>query len=168
MEFGQAYQAFLAGQGDVLALNPPLSYKTVEHGWIDAGSMTALSIPLNDTLVCNPKTFKDPKKQYALEKYLEFLYDANEIMRANLPLAEDRLLAWYKQNGSNVAPEDVAKEIRTRLLLTRADARSRVTVGAAAKGMAEFMVSVGTLQADKLPRFTTNVNTDLWKKVVLK
>jgi len=168
MDFASAYQAFLAGQGDVVALNPPTSYKAAENGWIDVGSMTALNIPLNDTMVVNPKSFNNPKLKAAVEKYMSILFDANEAFRANPALQEERLLAWYKENGSNVSPADVAKEVRTRLLLTREDARTRITVGASAKQMATFNSSLGTLEASKLPKFDTNVNTELWNRVIKK
>lgn len=166
MEFASAYQAFLAGQGDIVALNPPLSYKAGEHGWVDAASMVALDMPLCDSLVCNPKSYEDPDLRYAIEKYLEFIFDANEILRADTPLAEERLLAWYKENGSDVSPEDVASELQTRFLLTREEARTKITVGASAKTMATFMVEVGTLEADKLPKFDSNVKTEIWDKVL--
>ena len=168
MDFASAYQAFLAGQGDIVALNPPTSYKAEENGWIDVGSMTALSIPLNDTMVVNPKSFNNPKLRDAVEKYMSLLLDANELFRANPKLQEERLLAWYKENGSNVAPADVAKEVKTRLLITREEARTKIKVGASAKQMATFNSSLGTLEASKLPKFDTNVNTELWNRVINK
>ena len=168
MDFAPAHQAFLAGHGDVVAQNPPVSFRAKEQGWINAASMDALHLPLYDSIVVNPKTYDNPDKRWALEKFLELQFEANEMLMANKSLAEDRLAAWYRENGSSVTAVDVANEIAAKKFFTRQDARTTLVLGAAATQMAEFMVSAGTLEANKLPKFKTNVRNEAWNAVINK
>ena len=166
MDFAPAHQAYLAGHGDIVAQNPPMSFRAMEQGWINAASMDALFLPLTDSVVVNPKTFNNPDKRWALEKFLELQFDANEILNADKALAEDRLAAWYRDNGASVTAVDVAFEVAAKKFFTREEARSTLVLGAAAKQMAEFMAFAGTLEADRLPKFTSNVRSEIWNAVI--
>ena len=51
MDTAQGYQAFLAGEGDVVGLMPPFSFMALDNGWVNIGGLKQLDIPVVDMMV---------------------------------------------------------------------------------------------------------------------
>lgn len=163
MEYAQAYQAFLAGQGDIVGLNTPLSYKARDNGWISVGSLGDLKIPQVDGLMANKNSYE--KKKEILVKFVQLVYRANDEM-AKDPEVEVKVLSdWFKQNGQTVNEKDVRTEAKTRPLITSEMAKSKKH-GDALKMTAEFMASIGKLQTEKLQKFDTNITDEIVKEAL--
>ena len=163
MDFPQAYQAFLAGQGDVVALNPPFSFMAHEKGWINVGSLTDLKVPQYDNVVANKNSYTGKKD--LLVKYVKLLFRANKELKSNYELEVKELSNWYKQNGQNIEEKLIRAEVSARPLLTADDARNK-KLGDSIKTTAEFMASIGKLQTDKLPIIDKNVVDDILKEAL--
>lgn len=163
MEQASAYQAFLAGEGDAVALAPPFSYNAEEQGWICVADLNNMDVPQREAVIATPKAYKE--KHSLLVAFTKALFEANEALRAD-PEMEARLLAeWYKTNGSETAEAVVKKEVETRPLLTSEEARNE-ELGAATRLNAEFFVELGTLEASKLPIYDTNIVTDIIEEAI--
>lgn len=163
MEYAQAYQAFLAGQGDIVGLNPPLSYKARENGWIPVASLNSLKIPQYDQLMVNKKSYES--KRAELVKFVKLMYRANAELMQN-PETEVKVLSdWYKENGQTIDEKTVREEVRTRPLLTAEDVKKKA-LGDSLKVTAEFMASIGKLQTEKLPIFDKNIVDDILQEAL--
>lgn len=163
MDYAQAYQAFLAGQGDIVALNPPLSFVAEEKGWINAGSLIDLKIPQYDNVVASKKAYET--KKVLLTKLVKLMYRANAELKQNQDVEVKMLSDWYKQNGQNIETKLVRAEVQARPLLTADDAKKK-PLGDSIKTTAEFMASIGKLQTEKLPIIDKNVVGDILKAVL--
>jgi sulfonate transport system substrate-binding protein len=160
MDYPQAYQAFLAGQGDIIALNPPLSFVAEEKGWINVGSLTDLKIPQYDNVVASKDAYTT--KKALLVKFVKLMFRANAELKQNQDLEVKILSDWYKQNGQNIETKLVRAEVQVRPLLTAADAKKK-PLGDSIKTTAGFMATIGKLQTDKLPIIDKNVVGDILK-----
>lgn len=163
MEQASAYQAFLAGEGDAVALAPPFSYSAEEQGWICVADLNNMDIPQREGVIATPKAYNE--KHDLLVAFIKALFEANEALRDD-PEMEVRLLSdWYKANGSETAEEIVRKEVETRPLMTVEDACGE-ELGAATRMNAEFFVELGTLEASKLPVYDTNIVSDILEEAI--
>lgn len=158
MEYAQAYQAFLAGQGDLIALNPPLSFLAREKGWVVVGSLKDLKIPQYDSVLVSKNAYQTKKN--LLVKFVKLMYRANAELTKDPELEAKELSEWYKQNGQNIEEKLVKAEVAARPLLTIEEARKK-QLGDSMKTTAEFMASIGKLQTEKLPIFDRNIVNDI-------
>jgi sulfonate transport system substrate-binding protein len=163
MDYAQAYQAFQAGQGDLIALNPPLSFLAHEKGWVSVGSLTDLKIPQYDNVLASKKAYETKKD--LLVKFVKLMFRANAELKKNPALEAKELSSWYKQNGQNIEDKIVKAEVASRPLLTATDARKK-PLGDSMKTTAEFMASIGKLQTEKLPIFDKNIVDDVLKSAL--
>lgn len=154
MDVPQAYQAFLAGEGDVVGLNPPFSFNAVENGWVNVGGLKELDIPFVDMLMCNKRSI--PKKEEYIATFVRLIYEANAELQKDPDMAEKMLAEYFKENGSEVSAEAVRQDIERIQFLTKEDMKTR-EMGQFIKMMAEFMAGIGKIETDKLPLFETNV-----------
>lgn len=160
MEYPQAYQAFLAGQGDLIALNPPLSFLAREKGWVVVGSLKDLNIPQYDNVLASKNAYI--RKKDLLVKFVKLMYHANAELMKDPELETKELSDWYKQNGQNIEEKLVKAEVAARPLLTIEEVQKK-PLGDSMKMTAEFMASIGKLQTEKLPIFDKNIVDDVLK-----
>lgn len=163
MEQASAYQAFLAGEGDAVALAPPFSYNAEEQGWICVADLNNMDVPQREAVIATPKAYKE--KHDLLVAFTRALFEANEALRADPEMEAQLLAEWYKENGSETAEAVVKKEVETRPLLTAKEACSE-ELGAATRLNAEFFVELGTLEVSKLPVYDTNIVTDILEEAI--
>ncbi len=154
MTYAQGWQAFQSGQGDVVALGYPLSYEAQQKGYIKVGGLTSLGVPYNDVLVANEKSY-DAKKDLII-KYVSLLYKANDEIENDKEGKKALLKKWYTENGQDVDDKAVELEALNKPFITTDKAKTWKH-GESTKLFAEFMVSIGKLQAEKLPIYDKNL-----------
>jgi len=162
MEFAQAYQAFMSGQGDIVALNPPFCFNAADEGMIEVAPVEDLDIALNDMVFANKKTYESKKE--IIKKFLELVYRANEDFSNDQKLKEETLSNWYKVNGSEVEADVISREA-TKRSFTIEDIKN-IETGSTLIDTAEFFASIGKLEMSKLPTIKENINDELVKEIV--
>lgn len=161
MEYAQAYQAFISGQGDMVALNPPFCFSILNDGMIDVAPAEELEIKLNDMVFANKKTIEDNKT--IITKCIELIYKAGGELEADQTMKEAALGSWYKINGSEVAPEILKSEAKKKLYTLEDIAAMESSVGSTLLTTADFFASVGKIETDKLPVIKSNINDEIIK-----
>lgn len=161
MEFPQAYQAFLTGEGDIVALAPPFSFQAKEdNGWVAVCSFDAVGATNCDTLMVNKNSY-EPKKELLI-KFVKLVFRANDELMSD-PAARVKLgMDWYKENGQQLTEKQVTDEAKLRPLITSEEAKN-FPHGAWVKGLGTFFVSIGKIEKDKLPLFDTNITDEIIK-----
>lgn len=162
MEFAQAYQAFMSGQGDIVALNPPFCFNAADEGMIEVAPVEDLGVELHDMVFANKKSYEDKKE--IIKKFLELLYRANEDFEKDQELKERVLRDWYKVNGVEVEDEVIKREA-TKAAYTIEDIR-KMEVGDTLIATAEFFASIGNIETSKLPIIKDNINDELVKEIL--
>ena len=165
MEYAQAYQAFLAGEGDIVALNPPLSYEAEKNGWINIGGFNELDILQADSMVVSKDAFENKKE--LLASLVELVFEVNETLRGDVDLEVSVLSDWYSENGSETDVETVTTEVLGRPLLTKEDAQNR-PLGGACLTISEFNVYLGTLEEATLETIRNQIKPDILDMVLAK
>lgn len=166
MDTSQGYQAFLAGEGDIVGLMPPFSFMAEdENGWINIGGLKELGIPVVDMMVANSKSLEDAATAELVVKFMDAVYEANAALNDDPEMAKDLLAQYYTENASEVDEANIEQDVNRVHFLTKDDLKDWDN-GAFLKEMAEFMNGIGTVEDDKMPLFETNVTDDYINQVL--
>lgn len=159
MDNAASFQAFKVGEGDITAFSPPLSYNAEAEGWVAGGILHDLGIVLMDCLYANPRQYNQKKDLIA--KFVKQMYRANDYYAANQDVAAQHLSAFMTRNGLNATVENAKRDLASRPFVKSSEAKGKVP-GMSMKGIAEFYVSVGTLEKEKFARFNSEtMNTEI-------
>ena len=163
MDFAQAYQALLANQCDVAALNPPTSYAAEDAGMIVTSSLESLDIPQYDSIIASKQAYSE--KRDLLVKYVRALFQATDELQKDADMTEKLLYDWYEENGSTATEESCKTEVATRPFVTSEEAKN-IKVGDSVKITAEFYASQGLIENDKLSIVNENIKDDILKEAL--
>lgn len=166
MEFAQAYQAFLSGQGDLVALNTPFCFDIYGEceGVIDVADSTELEVELYDMIFANKKTYDD--KYDAIKRFIYLVYEAGSELEADPELKIEKLKEWYSLNGSEIDDLTVEKEATKKLFTLDDIANMEQKVGKTLITTAEFYAECGKIESDKLPVVQENINDEIVKELL--
>ena len=156
MDNAASFQAFKVGEGDITAFSPPLSYTAETEGWVKGAGLPELNIEIYDCLYANPRVYNQKKDLIA--KFVRQFYRACDYLAGNPDFAAQMNYEWQNKNGLNATLENAKDEVRVRPYMTSERARWE-TPGESMKMMAEFYVSIGTLEKEKLANFNADTMT---------
>ena len=165
MDTAQGYQAFLAGEGDVVGLMPPFSFMGEANGWVNIGGLKELNIPVVDMMVANQQSLQDEQTAELIVKFMDAIYTANEALNNDPEMAKELLAQYYAENASEVDEENISQDIDRIHFLTKEDMKTR-TNGEFLKIMAEFMHSTGKVEDSKMNLFETNITDQYLNQVI--
>lgn len=157
MDFGQAYEAFLAGQGDVLCTIPPYDAMAVENGWVKVGGLDWLDTALYEMLVTSRQYYESNPDN--VMRFVKTIYEANTILENDPELKAKNLQEWYKKNGKEVTGEAAMLDSQTKPYITL-DTLKDVKFGANETMLAEFNASIETLTAQQVEKIKSNVTDE--------
>lgn len=159
MEYAQAYQAFLSGQGDLVALNPPFCFDILGEGMIDVAPVEDLNVKLHDMVFANKKTFDE--KEDVILKCIELIYKAGEELESNQQKKMEALKNWYEINGSEVDESTVKLEAEKKLFSLADIEQMEIKVGETLMTTSEFFAEIGKIESDKLSVVESNINDEV-------
>lgn len=165
MDNSSAFQAFKAGEGDILACSPPLTYSCEKEGWLTAATCTDLGLECYDPLLANPNTLEE--KEEIICSYVKAMYDVFDMFAEDAELAAEWSMKWQKSNGTEVSMEQAAREVKERPFIT-SDKVFDEPVGKTIQEVAEFFNSVGTMEDADLKKVAPNLTNDIIDKVFKK
>ena len=156
MDNAPAYQAFKAGEGDITAFSPPLTYTAMAEGWVNGAGCPELNIEIYDCIYANPRVYNQKKELMA--KFMRQFYRACDYLAANPAVTAKMNYEWQNKNGLNATMENATDEVKVRPYMTSDRARKEIP-GASMKMLAEFYASIGRLEKDRLSNFNSETMT---------
>lgn len=115
MDPAQAMTAFKAGEGDVLACWPPISF-SVEEDWVLAASGVATGEQIPIVVVATEKALSE--KRDLVKSWLKQYYEHCEAMGGDMDRLADTLLTMEVENGLTIDEEGAKKIVEDRPLPT--------------------------------------------------
>ena len=156
MDNAASFQAFKVGEGDITAFSPPLTYTAEAEGWVKGAGLPELNVEVYDCLYANPRVYNQKKDLIA--KFVKQFYRACDFLAANKEFAVQMNYDWGNKNGLNPTMENARDEVNVRPYMTSDRARREIP-GESMKMIAEFYVSIGTLEKEKLANFNSETMT---------
>ena len=165
MDNSTAFQAFKAGQGDIVPFSPPLTYIAVDEGWVNGASGEDLGMYVWDPLLANPRTLDE--KMPEIVKYVRIMYEVFDMFTADPELFAEWSVKWQAANGATVKIENARLEVAARPFVTTEMAKT-MPVGETIYDMAVFFNQIGTLEDEDLAKVRPNLTDEVIKKVFAK
>lgn len=150
MEYGQAYQAFLTGEGDVLCVAPPYNFQCEEQGWIVGAALSDLGVQIYDGVIAANDFYENHPD--LVQKFVTLMYRANEDFAADEDLTVETLMQFYKDNGKESTETDVRNEVQLRPYFTASGLLEDpdYVFGQGSVDIAEFYTTTGQLENEKV------------------
>ena len=159
MEHGQAYQAFIAGQGDAIASSPPYTYQLAGQGYVLLASFEdATEAPLFDGLLAtNSFLQSNPEK---VKAFVAGYYRACQAFTDDEKLRFDFSKKWFTANGREPTDQAMNDEIRDRKYVTKALMTAPgYSFGKGMLAIAEFYTADGKIAKENVPNVTKSFYT---------
>lgn len=163
MEYGQAYQAFLTGQGDVFCSPPAFKSQCDEQGWIIGASLEDLGVKVYDGFAAAGKYCEEHPE--TVVKFLEVMLRVVNEFIADEDLAVSEAVKWYKENGKEEDEETIRAELEMCPYLDPSMVEDPdYVLGDGMVTVAEFFANLGQIEPEKVETVQNNLNDTFVKE----
>ena len=150
MEYGPGFQAFVAGEGDLISISPPYSYDCLDKGFVEVASFEdATGVELMDGCFARNEVIE--KRRDDVVKFLKVLVRAMDELQ-NEDTRFDYTINQYHENAQEFTDENMRKEIADRKYVgTDFLKNPDYQLGKAMAPISEFLATQGKITEDRLP-----------------
>lgn len=168
MDYAGAQQAFITGQGDLVASSPPYSNQLDSQGYFAVSDLYgSLGITLVDANYCQNYVIKERRAD--LVAFLECYYRASKDLNDDPVLRRKVGQEWYAEEGRTVTDKEMDDEIRQKsyntldTLLTPGHdfGECMLTIG-------KFFTEQGMIRERNLPNIEKSMDTSLVEELKAK
>ena len=147
LDFAQLYSSFATGQGDLSAMTSPHAYKAKNHeDWTMMASLETLNAPLYEAMVCTEDAYNNRKED--IIKFVELIYQANDIIGKDEQSTFDAAKKWYTENGKDLPDEDILSEVQGKPIIT-SDMAREMDLSYFAMKYADFFIRCDKIEPDR-------------------
>lgn len=166
MEYGPAYQAFVAGEGDAFTGGPPYTYQLEKEGYVHATSFREITGILL-TGVCIARDEVIETKRDAVVKFIKVMYRGADALKADPKLHYDFSMQVYADNAREYDDNAMTKELEQCPLLDRAAITADDYVfGKGYYSIAEFFVEDGKVTEEQMPNVKAALDPSLLEEAL--
>ena len=169
MDYPSGYQAFISGEGDILATIGPYSTRAlIEYAddWAVAGGFISLDLLQYENVVCSADAMEN--KRDLLVAFLRMVMDANDILANDFELLVSTYSQWMSENGQSVDEAEARMECTQKPVMTSEQIEELVNgdFGEYEKMIWEMNIESGNISADSISKLDTNVTSELMKEAL--
>lgn len=159
MEYGQAYSAFVTGEGDILATRSPQTYTASEDkGYVSIASLQNLRASATAQVVASERTVRE--KHEAINTLVRLVYERNDYLNNNLDYAADLMSRWFKTCGQNIDLEISKKQLAVKPFYGVQDAKERDFGSDFKNTLVSFNIQIGQLAESQRKTISDNVDPE--------
>lgn len=162
MEVASSYQAFIAGEGDVISTKMPYIYDLTHDDdcTIIADVKDATGIEIKDPILFTPEFIKSRREE--VKTFLKVIHDVVDKMQADPELRKTAITDFYTSIGKETQPEYLDYELEQNTLIdTRRMVEDDYYVGDGFYAVGEFYTTTGAIEVANLPNILKNIDTSL-------
>lgn len=126
MEIAAAYQAFKAGEGDLLVTWSTYGNQAVEEGWKKVSSAEASGLVLPDPILATEKAMEDPE---TLQKYMNAMFESMMWINDNTEEAAEEYYEMCLEEGVKSSEEACLDQISRTYAPTMEELTEMLEVG---------------------------------------
>lgn len=159
MDYPQAYQAFVTGEGDLVANKMPYTNQLEEQGYVKVSDMNMVSdSPIIDNIFVQNDIAEERRDDVVL--FLECYYRACADLMNDEANRREVAMSWYAEEGITYSESDMDSEINVKEYFTLE------TVGTEENKLGQFMIDIGNfyvdqemISADDFPNIEASIDT---------
>lgn len=162
MEWAPAYQAFITGQADLTAANPPYSYKLDEESdsYVKLGSFEDIC-GVNMVDGCFGRREVVESRTEEVTKFVKCLVKAMDELQ-NEEVRYEYMKEFYELNGSTFSDYDVRMEIKDRAFVgTAYMSQEGYKIGEAWVAITDFLVGAEKITAKNAENVPASINNTI-------
>lgn len=165
MDSGSDLQAFLAGEGDAVALAVPYSYQAEEKGLVCAADFEdSTSIMVPDVMLAKNELVE--KRSDDVKKFVEAYLQAAEELNGDEELLYNTCKEFYKANGREYSDSNLKSDLACRKLIDKKYMENEgYTYGKGMWQVAQFFVKSGKIEESNQQNVLKSLNTSYIKDV---
>lgn len=160
MEYAQAYQAFITGEGDAIATTPPYSNQlAADSAFVQAADLTQTSgAALTDAIYVQNEVAGN--RSADIQAFLEVYYKASAELMADPAMRAEFGTKWYAEEGITYSEEDMANEIAGNDYTTVDFMnQSSYIFGSTMIHIGDFFVDQGMIESSNYPNIVNSMDT---------
>lgn len=165
MEYAQAYQAFIMGDGDLLATKPPYTSQLEDEGYVRVcGIADAMGSAMVNANYAQNSIFEERNED--LKVFLDCYYRACEELNNDNGIRMEYSMKWYKENGIEFSEKDMVDEMVMKIYhsLKTLDTEE-YPFGLTMLSIGEFFMEQGMIEKDSLPNIEASMNDSIVKEL---
>ncbi len=168
MERPQAYQAFVVGEGDLIATSEMYTMQLERGGYVKVCDLSQVAgSDLTEPIFVQNDLVKECRGDLAA--FLECYYKASEDLKRDHDLWRETGMSWYAEEGRNYSPEDMETELKQKDYHTLDTlVTERYPFGATMLGMGEFFTKLGMIDPDNTPNIAASIDTSIVEELKAK
>ena len=157
MDYAQAYQAFITGEGDLIATKMPYTNQLAEAGYVCVCDMNmVLDSPIVDTIFVQNDVAQN--RAGDVEAFLNCYYRACEDLMNDEAMRRDVAMTWYAEEGITYSESDMDSEIEVKDYYTLDTVNTDTKIGQFMVDIADFYVDQEMITAEELPNVAASVD----------
>jgi sulfonate transport system substrate-binding protein len=167
MDYAQAYQAFKAGQGDIIATRSPQSYTaTGTDKFVQIASLTDLKSVATAQIIASENAYNT--KADALATLVKLVYQDNDKLDSNVGYAANLMVKWFSKNGQTIDPTVAKRQLSTKPFYKTSDVKTRNYGQDFKTTIVGFEISSGQLDPSLKDKVYSNITDSILVKAGLK
>ncbi len=165
MDYPSAKQAFVTGQGDLVASSPPYSNQLDSQGFFCVSDLyKSLGITLIDANYAQNKVAKERRDDVLA--FLECYYRASDDLNKDPAMRAKVGQQWYKDEGRTVSDKEMEDEIKRKEYNTIATLLTPGhEFGSCMLSIGQFFTDQGMIQEENLPNIKKSMDTSFAKEL---
>lgn len=163
MDYAQAYQAFIAGEGDLIACTVPYSTQLEAAGYVKVCDTSTISDkPIIDTVYIQNDVAQERRDD--IELFLECYYKACADLMEDPEMRRELSLQWYTDEGINTSEEDIEREMEVKSYYSLEEINPD-DIGWFMVDLGEFYVSQGLVEEEDIPNIQNSIDPSFIRDV---
>lgn len=157
MDYAQAYQAFITGEGDLIASKMPYTNQLEEAGYVRVSDMsTIIDDPIVDAIYVQNDVAKDRKDD--VELFLDCYYQACKDLMDDEAARRDTAMQWYADEGITYSESDMDTEIEVKEYYTLDTVGTDSKIGSFMENIGAFFNDQEMISDDDFPNIKASVD----------
>ncbi len=163
MDYAQAYQAFVTGEGDLIATKMPYTNQLEEAGYVKVCDMNMiLDNPIVDTIFVQNDIASE--RAGDVEAFLNCYYKACADLMNDEAMRREVAMTWYAEEGITYSESDMDSEVSVKDYYTLDTINTDTKIGQFMIDIADFFVDQEMITAEELPNVEASINADFVEK----
>ena len=166
MEYPQAYQAFLTGEGDGIATIPPYSFQLEQAGMVNVASIaTLMGQPLCDGIYVQNELVDTRRDD--LQILVEGYYRASKELVEDEELRKQVAMEWYAEEGITYSESDMENEILAQTYTTEDQLKDAgYEFGTTMTTMGNFFSTQGLIDVNNLGNIESSLDPSFVEEMI--
>lgn len=157
MDYAQAYQAFITGEGDLIATKMPYTNQLAEAGYVCVCDMNmVLDSPIVDTIFVQNDVAQN--RAGDVQAFLNCYYRACEDLMNDEAMRRDVAMTWYAEEGITYSESDMDSEVDVKDYYTLDTINTDTKIGQFMVDIADFYVDQEMITAEELPNVAASID----------